>query len=115
MVVARRASNLNSLLCSNKISLVTRERTPRPCTGINNVEYKLLLRTGINNVEYKLLLRTGINNVEYKPLVPCTGINNVEYKLLVPCTGINNVEYKLHYHVQGLIMLSINSTTMYRD
>jgi len=33
-------SDLNSILSSNKISLLTRQRTPRPRTGINNMEYK---------------------------------------------------------------------------
>jgi len=40
MMVAGRAVDLNSLLSSNKIALVTREQTPRPRRGINNVEYK---------------------------------------------------------------------------
>jgi len=39
-VVAGRASHLNSLLSSNKASLLTREQTPWPRTGINNGEYK---------------------------------------------------------------------------
>jgi len=45
MVVAERTSNLNSLLSSNKASLLTREQTPRPGTGINTVEYKLNQQT----------------------------------------------------------------------
>jgi len=32
-VVAGRASDLNSLLCSDKVSLLTMEQTPRPRTG----------------------------------------------------------------------------------
>jgi len=38
--VVGRASDLNSLLSSNKVSLLTREQTPWPRTGINNVEHK---------------------------------------------------------------------------
>jgi len=41
MVVAGRASDLNSLLSSNKVFLLPREQTPPPRTGVNNVEYKL--------------------------------------------------------------------------
>jgi len=42
MVVAGRASDLNSLLSSNKVFLFIRERHSRPHTGFNNVEYKLI-------------------------------------------------------------------------
>jgi len=38
MVAAGRASDLNSFLSSNKVSLLTGEQTPRPHTEINNVE-----------------------------------------------------------------------------
>ena len=40
MVVARRAPDLNSLLSSNKVFLLTGEQTPGPRIGINNVKYK---------------------------------------------------------------------------
>jgi len=43
MVAARRASDLYSLRRSNKVSLLTGEQTPRPHTGNNIVEYKLIL------------------------------------------------------------------------
>jgi len=42
MVVAGGASDLNSLQSPSKVSLLTREQTPRLRTGINNVEYKCL-------------------------------------------------------------------------
>ena len=41
MVVAGSASDLNSLLSSDKVSLLTTEQTPLPPTGISNVEYRL--------------------------------------------------------------------------
>jgi len=40
MVVTSRSPDLNSLLSSNKLSLVTRGQNPWPCTGNKNVEYK---------------------------------------------------------------------------
>ena len=39
-IVTGSASNRDSLLNSNKVSLLTREQASRPRTGINNVEYK---------------------------------------------------------------------------
>jgi len=72
MVVAGRASGLNSLLSLNKVSLLTEEQTPRPCAGINNAEYKLisvplmivLLAVYIGYMEITPRPRTGMNNVE---------------------------------------------------
>jgi len=40
MAVTGRASDLNSLPSSNKVSLLTRKQTPQPRTGSYNVEYK---------------------------------------------------------------------------
>jgi len=41
MVVIKRTFDLNSLLSSNKVSLLTKEQTSWSRTGINNAEYKL--------------------------------------------------------------------------
>jgi len=41
MVVAGKASDVNSLPTSNKVSPLTREQTPQPRTDSNNVVYKL--------------------------------------------------------------------------
>ena len=40
MVVAGKASDLNSLISSDKVAPLTREQIPRRRTGINNVEYE---------------------------------------------------------------------------
>jgi len=53
VVVTGRASDLNSLLSPNKVSLLTSEQTSRPHIGIYNVEITPRPRGGINNVEYK--------------------------------------------------------------
>ena len=40
MVVTGMAPDLNSLLSTNKVSLLPREKTSRPCIGFNNAEYE---------------------------------------------------------------------------
>jgi len=41
MMVAGTAFDLNSLLSTEKVSLLNREQTPRTRAGNNNLEYKL--------------------------------------------------------------------------
>ena len=46
----KNASDLNSLLGSNKVSLLTREQTLSPHTRINNVEYKCKKKNSSNSL-----------------------------------------------------------------
>jgi len=52
MMMAGRASTLNSLLSSNKVSLLTGEQTLRPHKGNNNVEYKWKQKAVISLIIY---------------------------------------------------------------
>ena len=55
MVVAGRVFNLNSLLCSYRVFLLTREQTPQPSTGINNgVLYWIVCSR--NTIQYNKML-----------------------------------------------------------
>ena len=61
-MVAGRASDPNSPVSSNKVSLLTGEQTLRPRTGINNMEYKL-----ISVPLMKILIAVYIGYVEITP------------------------------------------------